>query len=99
VRSIVPENAAAGDHAGFVLINGNVRMPANAFRLAVGPDRVKSTRFSVTASDDQFVFQGRGYGHGVGLCQWGAQGLAKAGKSWQEILLYYYPGAALRKVN
>ncbi|MBM4279828.1 MAG: SpoIID/LytB domain-containing protein [Deltaproteobacteria bacterium] len=41
------------------------------------------------------VVEGRGSGHGVGLCQWGARGWAEAGASWQEILARYYPGAAL----
>ena len=40
------------------------------------------------------VVEGRGSGHGVGLCQWGARGWAEAGATWQEILQRYYPGAA-----
>ncbi len=40
---------------------------------------------------------GRGYGHGVGLCQWGAQGMAKAGHRHPQILANYYPGAAVVK--
>jgi stage II sporulation protein D len=40
-----------------------------------------------------FTFDGRGHGHGAGLCQWGAAGLAKEGKTYREILLHYYPGA------
>ena len=41
---------------------------------------------------------GRGFGHGLGLCQWGAQGQALTGKSAAEILRYYYPGAKLTRV-
>jgi stage II sporulation protein D len=42
--------------------------------------------------------EGRGYGHGVGMCQWGAIGRARAGQRYDEILLSYYPGAELRKI-
>jgi stage II sporulation protein D len=47
----------------------------------------------------RFVFTGRGYGHGVGMSQWGAQGMALAGKSAEEILTYYYPGIELRSLG
>jgi len=42
---------------------------------------------------------GRGFGHGVGLCQWGAQGKALMGWTAEQILLFYYPGATLYRVN
>ena len=41
------------------------------------------------------VFEGGGSGHGVGLCQWGAEGMARAGAAAGDILKTYYPGAAL----
>ncbi|PIE23058.1 MAG: hypothetical protein CSA62_09230 [Planctomycetota bacterium] len=41
------------------------------------------------------VIYGRGFGHGVGLCQWGAEGYARQGWSWQSILQHYYPGAKI----
>lgn len=47
----------------------------------------------------RFVFTGRGYGHGVGMSQWGAQGMALAGKSAEEILKHYYLGIALTHVG
>lgn len=43
--------------------------------------------------------RGRGYGHGIGLCQNGALGMAAAGRSWREILSHYYPGATLEPVK
>ena len=45
--------------------------------------------------DGQLVVQGRGYGHGVGLCQYGAAGFAARGGSYRAILERYYPGATL----
>jgi SpoIID/LytB domain protein len=46
-----------------------------------------------------FVFSGRGFGHGVGLSQWGAQGMAVTGSSYQQILAHYYVGTALTNVG
>jgi len=44
-----------------------------------------------------FVFSGRGWGHGVGLSQWGAQAMAKAGWTAERILEYYYPGTVVKR--
>ena len=49
------------------------------------------------AGDSIEFYDGRGYGHGVGLCQWGAFGMAGAGFSGEQILQFYYPGAKLHK--
>lgn len=48
---------------------------------------------------DRFVFKGRGFGHGVGMSQWGAQGMALGGASAEEILIHYYRGIALTNVG
>jgi len=60
-------------------------------------DRIlNSTDFSVADRGDGLVeLQGRGYGHGAGMCQWGAIGRARAGQTYQQILEAYYPGATL----
>jgi stage II sporulation protein D len=42
--------------------------------------------------------QGGGYGHGVGLCQWGSQGMGQAGYGFAQILGKYFPGAALTRM-
>ncbi|MEP7003113.1 MAG: SpoIID/LytB domain-containing protein [Chloroflexota bacterium] len=47
----------------------------------------------------RFVFSGKGFGHGVGMSQWGAQGLALAGSSYAQILAHYYVGTALTSVG
>lgn len=44
-----------------------------------------------------FVFRGRGYGHGLGMSQWGAQGMAQAGFSYADILTHYFPGTYLQE--
>ncbi len=47
---------------------------------------------------DQFTFSGRGWGHGVGLCQVGAYGMAVAGAKYQDILKKYYTGVKIEKI-
>jgi stage II sporulation protein D len=70
---------------------------AEAFRLAVGQalgwNRIPSTWFEVSQQGDRFLFHGRGYGHGVGLCQKGSAAMAAAGRTREQILAQYFPGA------
>ena len=63
------------------------------FRLALGGTRLKSTRFTIQRQGTMVTFKGIGYGHGVGLCQWGAKGMADARRTFRDILGKYYPGA------
>jgi stage II sporulation protein D len=73
-------------------------LPANAFRLSVGPSALRSTYLLQVAREGKgFRIEGGGWGHGVGLCQLGAIGLADRGKSGEEIARYYYAGAVLRR--
>ncbi|HEV2250454.1 MAG TPA: SpoIID/LytB domain-containing protein [Candidatus Limnocylindria bacterium] len=58
--------------------------------------RVTAYRYELPAT---FVFSGRGFGHGVGLSQWGAQGMALDGATYQQILAHYYVGTALTAVG
>ena len=60
-----------------------------------GPHSIRSARFSVERRGDQFVFEGRGWGHGIGLCQRGASARARAGHTAAEIFHHYYPGTSL----
>jgi stage II sporulation protein D len=59
---------------------------------------LKSTLFEVTRQGDSFVFRGAGYGHGVGMCQMGAIGMATAGKTHAQILAHYYRGSHLHRL-
>lgn len=56
-----------------------------------------STDFSWRVEGNHLIFETRGFGHGVGLCQYGADGMAQEGKNFEEILKYYYSGADLVK--
>lgn len=67
--------------------------------LRVGLNRSDCERVSVSRTQDGFSIQMRGFGHGVGMSQRGAQQMAGAhGKTWREILAFYYPGMSLEKV-
>lgn len=61
--------------------------------------KLKSTYFSVTTTGDEVVLNGRGFGHGVGLCQEGAMHMARDGKSYADILRHYYTDVHLVDVN
>jgi stage II sporulation protein D len=56
---------------------------------------VKSLAFEMRPVRDGWLIAGKGYGHGVGLCQWGADGMARAGKGYRDILARYYLGTSL----
>lgn len=56
---------------------------------------LRSACFSIQWNGGAFAFTTRGYGHGVGLSQWGAKAMAEQGKSWIEILAHYFPGTTL----
>ena len=60
---------------------------------ALGWNRIPGTWFEVSQQGDRFFFHGRGWGHGVGLCQKGAAAMAEQGRSAQQILQQYFPGA------
>ena len=65
------------------------------FRLALGPEVIRSTRFTVQIRDGRAFFSGQGWGHGVGLCQWCSQEMAALGYGHEAILTHYYQGAKL----
>lgn len=69
------------------------------FRRLIGPNDLRSTNFEPVISNDKLVINGIGWGHGVGMCQWGANGMAGHGKNAQEILNLYYPGAEITTID
>jgi len=76
-----------------------VLIEAEQFRLTVGRalgwERIRSDLYQVEKHGDDFLFYGHGQGHRVGLCQWGADAQGQEGKSYREILSFYYPGTAV----
>lgn len=74
----------------------SVDLPAQTFRLIVGSRKMLSAWCRVRKEGDGFVFyDGHGFGHGAGMCQWGAEGMARRGYTAGEILAHYYPTAEL----
>jgi len=78
---------------------GNLVISGKDFRQALGPEEIRSTNFSVRIMERDAVFEGVGWGHGAGLCQWGAYFMAKSGSTSEKILKYYYPGTQLSSVD
>ncbi len=67
-------------------------------RQRLGWSKLPSLAFEVKARGGVFTFTGRGQGHGAGLCQWGAAGMAREGKGYRDILRHYYPGTELARL-
>ncbi|MEK7846618.1 MAG: SpoIID/LytB domain-containing protein [Nitrospinota bacterium] len=79
--------------------NGAEKISGVDFRKIIGYETIKSTMFKIREGEGSFIFYGRGSGHGVGLCQWGAKGMAEKGYSYINILKYYYPGIEIKRIK
>lgn len=102
VESRSPSGRVAS--AAFLTDRGTYSVRGNDVRYVLrkaGGEILNSTYFSVTTdagrdgSLARLVIRGNGYGHGVGMCQWGAIGRARAGQSARSILAAYYPGTTI----
>jgi stage II sporulation protein D len=95
--AIKVEGAAADRLAAARLVRGEElrQILARAF----GPRAVRSTWFDIQRDGAAFTFEGRGYGHGVGLCQAGALARIRAGSTPTQVLAYYYPGAVIQRTH
>lgn len=87
----------------FSLSNGRVvSVPVKTFDYLTSNSELRSMNFEVKKINDfgqtAFVFTGRGWGHNIGMPQWGAKNMADAGKTYQEILTYYYTGVTVGPV-
>ncbi len=76
--------------------SGITTINATDFRKALGWSILPSTNFKMTRDGDSILFEGKGYGHGVGLCQWSALQMAREGKNYKEILSFFYPGTMIQ---
>ncbi len=75
---------------------GMEKIRANDFRLWLDPWKLKSTLVDrISEENGNIVIQGRGWGHGVGLCQYGMKTLAELGYTHDQIVQYYYPGSQI----
>jgi stage II sporulation protein D len=99
VRQVIVEERSASGRARMLRVRGSAgsaRVEGRHLRSALGERLVRSTRFEVRAVAGGFQLTGSGYGHGVGMSQWGARALVQRGASYRDVLAYFYPGATLQ---
>jgi len=101
LRMVTVLHRTTSGRVEFLTVTGSrsITVPGLTFRLAIGRDigwdRLKSNWYDVRMEGDHIAFHGRGSGHGVGLCQVGAEVMGEEGRSYREILSFYYPGTKL----
>jgi stage II sporulation protein D len=97
IDNVAVQARTPAGRAAVIRIEGPVSrvFPAEEFRLALGRvlgwDKLRSDLYDVRRAGDRFIFEGYGAGHGIGLCQHGAAAMGEAGRSYRQILAYYYP--------
>jgi len=78
---------------------GNAGVSGTALRLALGNDKMRSTFLdSISIRNGNLVLSGKGYGHGVGMCQWGAKKMAVQGKKPEDIIRFYFKDVTIEKL-
>lgn len=109
VRAQVPSGRIRQVHKGKTMRCGRLKhvqlvgrqtsqMPTTRLRQLLGYNRLPSTWITdIRNTATHVIFTGQGHGHGVGMCQWGALGMATAGHTAQQILQHYYPGTQLQR--
>jgi len=101
LRSVAVLQRTPSGRVEFLRVTGSFSVTVSAlnFRAAIGHnigwDRLKSNLYDVSNAGNGVKFNGRGSGHGLGLCQAGAEVMGEEGHSYREILAYYYPGTKL----
>ena len=95
-------NRTSSGRAATLLLTGeneSIRISATSFRFGVGRelgwDTIRGDRYEIHVTNGHVVFEGTGSGHGVGLCQDGAEQMGLGGSSYREILAFYYPGTVV----
>ena len=73
---------------------GTLTITGDIFRQRLG---LRSTKFSLGVDAYSVTVAGKGFGHGIGLSQWGAKGMAERGKSYDHILTHFYQGIQVNK--
>lgn len=99
IHSIAITSFSDSPRVEMVLIEDNLGLKmikATELRKIFGYHNIKSTWFEVRLENKNISFRGRGYGHGVGLCQWGAKNMAEVGIDYRNILKFYYPDADVK---
>lgn len=79
--------------------SGSITIKGKDFRSFLGENNIKSTNFFISKQNNNFIFNGYGWGHGVGLSQEGAKGMAENGWDYKKILKYFYSGVDIVKAK
>jgi stage II sporulation protein D len=101
LRSVAVLHRTPSGRVEFLRVTGSSSVTVSALNLRaaighnIGWDRLKSNLYDVSDEGARVMFHGRGSGHGVGLCQIGAEIMGEEGHSYREILAFYYPGTKL----
>jgi stage II sporulation protein D len=101
VRSVGVHRRSIDGRAAVMALNtadSRVLVSTGDFRREAGYMTLLSTMFTIRGEGGKVIFDGRGFGHGVGLCQWGARGASERGWNYRQILGKYYPGSEIRKI-
>ncbi len=82
-----------------ISLDSKFKIGMEELRKILGYQKLKSTKiYKIEVTPKTITFYGLGWGHGVGLCQWGANELTNLGKSFKEVLEYYYPNTKIIKI-
>lgn len=102
IKKISTSGITAGKAAKQIIIRhskGKLKLNSYIFRCSINPDKIKSTLItSIKYRNKNFIFTGKGWGHKVGLCQWGAKVMGDKGFSYDKILKFYYPKTEITEV-
>jgi stage II sporulation protein D len=102
VDRLTPTKRTSGGRVYALQASGEgkrLNISGERLREALGYGSLKSARFSVTKRGNMFHFRGRGFGHGLGACQWGMKGLAEKGFTWRRILDHYYKNVEIARIR
>jgi stage II sporulation protein D len=95
IRKLSPASVSPSGRVSKMRIShrrGDIILSGNDFRMKMGPVLIKSTLFTMSGEGGKIRFEGKGYGHGVGMSQWGAYVMAREGRTFEDILKHYYQG-------
>jgi len=100
VRILSKNKSGRNDKIGFNDESGGfVTLTGKDFRRIFGPNEIRSAKFDSEIKRGNLILNGMGWGHGVGMCQWGAYGMSLKGKKCETILKYYYPGTEITTID
>lgn len=102
IRTLKPAgNSRSGRTLQMKIVSdkGTFVFTSNNFRIKIGETKLKSTLFHIKPYRNGVVAKGYGYGHGVGMSQWGANRMAMAGFSCRDILKHYYRGVRIMSLS